>query len=243
MWSGDQKKSCNGYQCPDRMIGYPDMGIGVAGYPEGHPETRNRLLEMDYLKAKVDAGADYIRTQLFFDNREFYDFCERCELAGIRVPIVAGVAPVTSLKLMKRMAEVSAGTRFPAPLLRAMRRAETEEHVSNVGIHWALSSHSNLGVVGWGYPEPKPAFEKIRNYVSFYPAVLVCYVSGERARAQPGTFYGGWITREIVGPFKGEPGTEHWCKIARCTLCKSIYPINSSPVQLSIHIIECRVSF
>jgi methylenetetrahydrofolate reductase (NADPH) len=123
---------------------YPHMGIGVAGYPEGHPETPNRLLEMDYLKAKVDAGADYICTQLFFDNREFYDFCERCELAGIRVPIVAGVAPVTSLKLMERMAAVSAGTRFPAPFIRAMRRAETEEHVSNVGIHWATEQVRDL---------------------------------------------------------------------------------------------------
>ncbi len=123
---------------------YPHMGIGVAGYPEGHPETPNRLLEIDYLKAKVDAGADYICTQLFFDNREFYDFCERCELAGIRVPIVAGVAPVTSVKLMERMAEVSSGTRFPAPFIRAMRRAETEEHVSNVGIHWATEQVRDL---------------------------------------------------------------------------------------------------
>ena len=123
---------------------YPQMGIGVAGYPEGHPETPNRLLEMDYLKAKVDAGADYICSQLFFDNREFYDFCERCELAGIRVPIVAGVAPVTSLKLMERMAEVSAGTRFPARFLKAMRRAESEEHVSKVGIHWATEQVRDL---------------------------------------------------------------------------------------------------
>ncbi len=123
---------------------YPQMGIGVAGYPEGHPETPNRLLEMDYLKAKVDAGADYICTQLFFDNREFYDFCERCELDGIRVPIVAGVAPVTSLKLMKRMAEVSAGTRFPARFIKAMRRAESEEHVSKVGIHWATEQVRDL---------------------------------------------------------------------------------------------------
>jgi len=56
------------------------MGIGVAGFPEGHPETPNRLIEMDHLKAKMDAGADYICTQLFFDNRDFYDFCERCEM-------------------------------------------------------------------------------------------------------------------------------------------------------------------
>jgi methylenetetrahydrofolate reductase (NADPH) len=123
---------------------YPQMGIGVAGYPEGHPETPNRLLEMDYLKAKVDAGADYVCTQLFFDNNEFYDFCERCELAGIRVPIVAGVAPVTSYKLMIRMAEVSAGTRFPARLIKAMRRAENEEYESKVGIHWATEQVRDL---------------------------------------------------------------------------------------------------
>ena len=58
------------------------FGIGVAGFPEGHPATPNRLLEMDYLKQKVDAGADYIVTQLFFDNRDFLDFRDRCELRG-----------------------------------------------------------------------------------------------------------------------------------------------------------------
>jgi methylenetetrahydrofolate reductase (NADPH) len=123
---------------------YPHMGIGVAGYPEGHPETPNRLLEMDYLKAKVDAGADYICTQLFFDNNEFYDFCERCELAGIRVPIIAGIAPVTSIQLMHRMAEVSAGTRFPARFIKALQRADNEEGMSNVGIHWATEQVRDL---------------------------------------------------------------------------------------------------
>ena len=131
---------------------YPQMGIGVAGFPEGHPETPNRLKEIDHLKAKVDAGADYICTQLFFDNNEFYDFSERCELAGIRVPIVAGIAPITSVKLMQRMAEVSAGTRFPARLIKAMYRAENEEYQSKVGIHWAteqvrdLIDHNTRGV-------------------------------------------------------------------------------------------------
>lgn len=116
---------------------FPNMGVGVAGYPDGHPATPNRLTEIDYLKAKVDAGADYICTQLFFDNRDFYDFCERCELAGIRVPIVAGITPVTSLKQMKKMAEFAAGTRFPAALLRAVNRAEDDQGVEDVGIHWA----------------------------------------------------------------------------------------------------------
>ena len=69
---------------------------------------------MDYLKAKVDAGADYIVSQLFFDNRDFYDFCERCELAGIHVPIIAGIMPINTKSGMVRMAELAAGARFPA---------------------------------------------------------------------------------------------------------------------------------
>ena len=72
------------------------FGIGVAGFPEGHPTTPNRLKELENLKRKVDTGADYICTQLFFDNRDFYDFRERCDLAGIRVPIIAGIMPITS---------------------------------------------------------------------------------------------------------------------------------------------------
>jgi uncharacterized protein (DUF427 family) len=79
-----------------------------------------------------------------------------------------------------------------------------------VAKYWNLSSNTKLGVVGWSYPDPKPAFEQIRGYISFYPAVLACYVSGERVRAQPGQFYGGWVTNEIVGPFKGDHGTEYW---------------------------------
>ncbi|GMW00961.1 MAG: 5,10-methylenetetrahydrofolate reductase [Candidatus Hydrogenedentota bacterium] len=129
------------------------FGIGVAGFPEGHPATPNRLLEMDYLKAKVDAGADYICTQLFFDNRDFYDFRERCEIAGIRVPIIAGIMPVTTEKGMRRMAELAAGARFPAGLLRAVARCKGEsDAVRRVGVHWAteqcrdLLDHSVAGI-------------------------------------------------------------------------------------------------
>ena len=67
--------------------------------------------------------------------------------------------------------------------------------------YWTLMSNPKGGVVGWSYSEPTPAFEKIREYISFYPAALTCYVSGEQVRAQPGRFYGGWVKREIVGPF------------------------------------------
>jgi methylenetetrahydrofolate reductase (NADPH) len=123
---------------------YPEMGIGVAGFPEGHPEMPNRLREMDYLKAKTDAGADYICTQLFFDNRDFYDFCERCEIAGIAIPIIAGIMPVTSLKGMQRMAELALGARFPARLIKSLQRARDDEYVERVGIHWATEQVRDL---------------------------------------------------------------------------------------------------
>jgi methylenetetrahydrofolate reductase (NADPH) len=121
------------------------FGVGVAGFPEGHPATPNRLLEMDYLKAKVDAGADYICTQLFFDNHDFFDFRDRCRLAGIHVPIIAGIMPISTSSGMKRMAELSGGSRFPAKLLRAIARCGNDEAaVERVGIHYATEQCANL---------------------------------------------------------------------------------------------------
>lgn len=127
---------------------HPDprgFGICVAGFPEGHPATPNRVKEMDYLKAKVDAGADWICTQLFFDNNDFYDFRDRCDLAGIKVPIVAGIMPVTSTKGMAAMAEMAAGARFPAALLRRLNRTGGDpEMVRRVGIQYATEQCEGL---------------------------------------------------------------------------------------------------
>lgn len=155
---GDWDRSKDAFQHADDLVrfirkfndsgAHPDsrgFGIGVAGFPEGHPTTPNRLIEMDHLKAKVDAGADYIVTQLFFDNRDFYDFRERCELAGIVVPIIAGIMPVASVSGMKRMAELAAGARFPASLQRAVLRCgEDDAAVERVGIHWATEQCRDL---------------------------------------------------------------------------------------------------
>ena len=127
---------------------HPDprgFGIGVAGFPEGHPETPNTLVQMDHLKAKVDEGADWICTQLFFDNNSFYDWCERCTIAGIDLPIIAGIMPITSIKSLKRMAELAAGTKFPASLLRSMYRVQDDpEAVESVGTHWATEQCRDL---------------------------------------------------------------------------------------------------
>jgi len=139
----------NGFEHASDLVAFikkqfPAMGIGVAGYPEGRPDAPNRLKEIEYLKIKVDAGADYICSQLFFDNHSFYDFRERCLLAGIHVPILAGIMPITSIKGMHRMADLSPGTNFPARLLKALSRAEDDKRVENVGIHWATEQVRDL---------------------------------------------------------------------------------------------------
>ncbi len=123
---------------------FPQLGIAVAGYPEGHPETPNPLDDLDNLKYKVDAGADLIITQLFFDNRDYYDFAARCRLENINVPILAGLMPIQSTKGIKRMAGLS-GSRLPAPLLRSLKRAQNnEEAIKRVGTHWATEQCRDL---------------------------------------------------------------------------------------------------
>jgi methylenetetrahydrofolate reductase (NADPH) len=146
---GNLLKQNDNFQYAYQLVEYikknfPELGIGVAGFCEGHPATPNRLKEIEYLKAKVDCGADYICTQLFFDNRDFYDFCERCEIAGIKVPIIAGIMPISSRKGLIRMAELALGAHFPGKLLKAISRAENDEYVEKIGNHWATQQVLDL---------------------------------------------------------------------------------------------------
>ena len=76
--------------------------------------------------------------------------------------------------------------------------------------YWSLAQQTHGAPVGWSYDGPSERFADIDGYLSFYPALLECYVGGERVQPQPGGFYGGWVTSNVVGPFKGEPGTGHW---------------------------------
>ncbi len=80
-----------------------------------------------------------------------------------------------------------------------------------VASYWTvIDGERELVDAGWSYPEPSAAFAAVAGYFSFYPSRLDCFVGDERVRAQPGGFYGGWVTDEVVGPFKGEPGTRGW---------------------------------
>lgn len=123
---------------------HPQMCIGVAGFPEGHPETPNRIVELEHMKNKVDAGADYIVTQLFFDNRDYFDYVQRCEQAGIKVPIIAGIMPILSKKGLYKMADLAAGSRVPAPLYKLLDWAVTDEYVARAGGHWASEQVRDL---------------------------------------------------------------------------------------------------
>lgn len=151
-WSGDHFQFAS--QLVDHIVKFNErhksssfkgFDVGIAGFPEGHPGTANRLEEMNHLKAKVDAGADFIVTQMFFENRDFFDFTDRCVLGGIRVPVVAGIMPVQSIPGMKRMADLALGMRFPASLLRAVRRTDGKnESIRRVGVHWATEQSRDL---------------------------------------------------------------------------------------------------
>lgn len=75
--------------------------------------------------------------------------------------------------------------------------------------YWALARKPDTAIA-WDYPRPRARFSILKCHLAFYPGRIACFVDGERVQAQPGRFYGGWITKDVVGPFKGEPGTLHW---------------------------------
>ncbi len=94
-------------------------------------------------------------------------------------------------------------------LLRQVQGSSFCEWKGNA-TYWALTDNTIKDVVAWSYTDPSSAFAAIKDHLSFYPGRIPCFVNGERVKPQPGHFYGGWVTKEIVGPWKGEPGTEHW---------------------------------
>ncbi len=127
---------------------HPDFCLGAAGYPEKHPEAPTAEEDLVNLKRKVDAGAAFITTQLFFDNAVYYRFVERCGRAGISVPIVPGLMPVLSLKQIRRFTSMC-GASLPAVLVRRLEAAgEAPEIVESVGIDWALTQIRDLMVRG-----------------------------------------------------------------------------------------------
>ena len=121
---------------------FPDFGIGVGGYPEKHPEAPNSQTDLINLKTKVDAGADFITTQLFFDNQVYFDFVTQCEAMGITVPILPGLLPVLSLGQVRRFCDMCE-SRLPSRLEQNLE-AQPKEGQAEVGARWALEQVEGL---------------------------------------------------------------------------------------------------
>jgi methylenetetrahydrofolate reductase (NADPH) len=127
---------------------HADFCLGVGGYPEKHPEAASLEVDLDNLKRKVDAGAAFITTQLFFDNTVYYRFVEKCRARGIAVPIVPGIMPVLSLKQVRRFTEMC-GAHLPAQLVTRLEvAAENADVVEMMGLDWALDQIRGLLVNG-----------------------------------------------------------------------------------------------
>jgi methylenetetrahydrofolate reductase (NADPH) len=123
---------------------HPDLCLGVGGYPEKHPEAASPEADLLNLRRKVDAGASFITTQLFFDNGAYYRFIDRCRAAGIDVPIVPGIMPVLSLRQVTRMTGLC-GASLPDRLIKRIDAAgDQPEIIEALGIDWALSQIRDL---------------------------------------------------------------------------------------------------
>lgn len=123
---------------------HPDFCLGVAGYPEKHPQAPSLGADLDNLKRKVDAGADFITTQLFFDNALYYRFVEQCRERDIHVPIIPGIMPVLSLKQIKRFTEMC-GAQLPQKLVTRLEAAqENPDVVEIIGLDWAFTQIRGL---------------------------------------------------------------------------------------------------
>lgn len=125
------------------MIVDRPFSYGVAGYPEKHEEAMSMQADMDALKRKVDRGAGYIVTQMVFDNRKYFDFCERCAAAGIHIPIVPGLKPLSSLNQLTTLPRTF-HIDFPDELVGMLQKCQTNEDVRKAGIEWGIRQAQEL---------------------------------------------------------------------------------------------------
>jgi methylenetetrahydrofolate reductase (NADPH) len=120
-----------------------DFCIGVAGYPEKHFESPNIETDLYYLKRKIDLGADYVTTQMFFDNRYYHDYVKNCRENGLNIPIIPGLKPITSQRQLTMIPSIFS-VDIPVDLSKAMLAARTPEACEQVGTEWLLAQCREL---------------------------------------------------------------------------------------------------
>lgn len=129
---------------------HPRMGIGVAGYPETHPEAAGPLEDLAYLKLKLDQGGDFVITQLFFDNNHYFDFVDRARATGVTKPIIPGIIPVVSLKVIRRIVSMCGAT-LPPVYLAELEQADRNggaAAVQQLGVAYARRQAQELLAAG-----------------------------------------------------------------------------------------------
>lgn len=126
----------------DIVTGEP-FSYGVAGYPEKHEEAPNIDIDIQYARQKVDNGAEYIVTQMFFDNKKYYDFVDRCRRAGINVPIIAGLKPITTMSQLNLLPKVF-HVDLPMELATELMKCHTDAEAKQVGVEWCRMQAADL---------------------------------------------------------------------------------------------------
>jgi len=123
--------------------------VGVAGYPEKHIESPNLAYDLKYLKGKIDAGAEYIITQMFFDNRKYFDFVDSCRKYGITVPIVPGLKPICTIKEINALPQIF-NIDIPEDLVREIQKCKSNDEAFQAGIEWSINQSREL--IQFGVP-------------------------------------------------------------------------------------------
>jgi methylenetetrahydrofolate reductase (NADPH) len=126
------------------------FSVGVAGYPEKHPESPNEDEDLFYLKQKIEKGAEYIVTQMFFDNKVFFNFVKRCREAGINVPIIPGIKPITLKDHIHQLPRIFHLT-IPSVLVKEVNRCHDNKEVRQLGIEWTTQQIRELYAHGHNF--------------------------------------------------------------------------------------------
>ncbi|MCE1201289.1 MAG: methylenetetrahydrofolate reductase [NAD(P)H] [Bacteroidia bacterium] len=124
-----------------------DFCIGVAGYPEKHIEAPNMDSDLYHLRKKIEAGASYVITQMFFDNAKYFSFVERCRAAGIEVPIIPGLKPLASLNQLSTLPQTF-NIDLPEALMKEVRKCTDNQQVRKLGVEWAIAQSKELKAAG-----------------------------------------------------------------------------------------------